>query len=137
MLAGVSERGHAAVLANARIKIVIASSSRYEKVGRAEFIVKKVKFFLASALKTWAFQDAFDLYHKVSLMALYMNERPIFFTPGGVITPYSLEQAMLERAQGKPKFFTFGEYIVPSDKQIYNQILKMAEFSKQILFKVV
>ena len=136
MIAGVSEKGHAAILANAGIKIVIASSNRHEKVGRAEFIVKKVKLLLASALRTWSFQDAFDLYHKASLMALYLNERPVYFTPEGVITPYSLEQAMLERAQGKPKFYTFGEFTIPSDKQLYNQILKMTEFSKQILFKV-
>ena len=99
-------------------------------------MVKRIKFFLASALKSWAFHDAFDMNHKISHMALYMNERPIFHTPEGVLTPYSLEQAMLERAQSKPKFFTLAEYLIPTDKQMYNQILKMADFSKQILFEV-
>ena len=65
-----------------------------------------------------------------------MNEMPIFHTPEGVLTPYSLEQAMLERAQSKPKCFTLAEYTIPSDKQMYNQILKMAEFSRQILFEI-
>ena len=78
MLAGGFERGHASVLANANIQVVIASSNRHEKVGRAEFVVKRVKFFLASALKTWAFHDEFDFYHKISLIALYLNERPVF-----------------------------------------------------------
>ena len=136
ILAGVFKRNHASVLANAGIQIVIASSNRHEKVGRAEFVVKKVKFFLASALKCWAFHDDYDFYHKISLIALYLNERPVFHTPQGILTPYSLEQAMLERAQGKPKFFTLAEYLIPSDKQMYNQILKMAEFSKQILFEI-
>ena len=99
-------------------------------------MVKKVKFFLASALRTWAFNDAFDMYHKVSLIALYLNERPLFHTPEGIITPYSLEQAMLKRASAKPKFFTIAEFLIPSNKQMYNQILKMASFSKQILFEV-
>ena len=98
--------------------------------------MKKIKFFLASALKTWAFNDEFDFYHKVSLMAQYVNERPIFHTPEGILTPYSLEQAMLKRSTTKPKLFTIAEFLIPSEKQIYNQILKMAKFSKQILFEV-
>merc|ERR1711962_1304235 len=136
ILAGVLEAGNAALLANAGIQIVIASPNRHEKLGRAEFIVKKLKFFLASALRTWAFNDSFDFYHKVSLIALYLNERPLFHTPEGIITPYSLEQAMLKRASAKPKFFTLAEFLIPSDKKMYNQILKMASFSKQILFEV-
>ena len=136
ILAGVSEEGNITLLANAGIQIVIASPDRHEKVGRAEFIVKKVKFFLASALKTWAFNDSFDFYHKVSLIALYLNERPIFHTPEGILTPYSLEQAMLKRASAKPKFFTIAEFLIPTNKKMYNQILKMASFSRQILFEV-
>jgi len=136
LLAGFLEKGNAAILANAGVQIVIASPNRHEKLGRAEFVVKKIKFFLASALKTWAFNDNFDFYHKVSLIALYLNERPIFYTPEGVLTPYSLEQAMLKRASAKPKFFTLAEFLIPSDKKMYDQILKMANFSKQILFEV-
>merc|ERR1712240_377107 len=136
ILAGVLERGNTALLANARIQIVIASPNRHEKLGRAEFIVKKLKFFLASAMRTWAFNDSFDFYHKVSLIALYLNERPLFHTPEGIITPYSLEQAMLKRASAKPKFFTLAEFLIPSDKKMYDQVLKMASFSKQILFEV-
>merc|ERR1712177_39932 len=136
ILAGISEEGNTTLLANAGIQIVIASPNRHEKVGRAEFIVKKVKFFLASALKTWAFNDSFDFYHKVSLIALYLNERPIFYTPEGILTPYSLEQAMLKRASAKPKFFTLAEFLIPTDKKMYNQILNMATFSRKILFEV-
>ena len=69
-------------------------------------------------------------------MAQYMNERPIFHTPEGILTPYSLEQSMLKRSPAKPKMFTFAEFIVPTEKQIYKQILKMATFSKKILFEV-
>merc|ERR1711942_322435 len=83
-----------------------------------------------------AFSDEFDFNHKVSLMAQYMNERPIFNTPEGILTPYSLEQAMLKRSTAKPKMFTFAEFLIPTEKQVYNQILKMAEFSRQILYEV-
>ena len=81
MLAGVFKRGHASVLAKAGIQVVIASANRHEKVGRAEFVIKRVKFFLASALKSWAFHDEYDFYHKISLISLYLNERPVFHTP--------------------------------------------------------
>ena len=136
MLEQVLERGHAPLLAKAGIRIVIASPKRHEKLGRAEFVVKKIKFYLASVLKTWAFSNEFDLYHKVSLMANYMNERPVFHTPEGILTPYTLEQAMLKRSSAKPKMFTFAEFLVPLEKQIYGRILKMAKFSKQILFEL-
>ena len=43
---------------------------------------------------------------------------------------------MLKRSTAKPKVFTIAEFLIPTEKQIYNQILKMAEFSKQILFEV-
>merc|ERR1712002_374299 len=136
MLEEVLDRGHAPLLAKAGIQMIIASPKRHEKLGRSEFVVKKIKFFLASALKSWAFSDEFDFYHKVSLMAQYMNERPIFHTPEGILTPYSLEQAMLKRSAAKPKVFTIAEFLIPTEKQIYNQILKMAEFSRQILYEV-
>ena len=136
LLEQVLDKGHESFLAGAGVRIVIASPKRHEKLGRVEFIVKRIKFFLASALKTWAFHDHFDFYHKISLMSLYMNERPIFHTPEGILTPYSLEQSMLKRSPLKPKLFTFKEFMVPSEKQVYKQILKMARFSKQVLFEV-
>merc|ERR1712112_589218 len=136
MLESVIERGHASFLATAGIKIVVSSPKRHEKLGRAEFIVKRIKIFLASSLKTWAFSDSFDFQHKVSLITQYLNERPVFHTPEGVLTPYSLEQAMLKRSTWEPRMLTFAEFIVPSDKQIYKQIIKMATFSKKIIFEV-
>ena len=46
ILAGVLEKGHTSLLAKAGIQVLIASSKRHEKLGRAEFVVKKIKFFL-------------------------------------------------------------------------------------------
>merc|ERR1712002_300980 len=118
MLEEVLDKGHAPLLAKAGIQIIIASPKQHEKLGRLEFVFKKIKFFLASALKSWAFSDEFDFYNKVSLMAQYMNKRPIFHTPEGVLTPYSLEQAMLKRSTAKPKMLTFPEFLIPTEKQI-------------------
>ena len=56
------------LLANAGIQVVIASAGKHEKLGTPEFIVKKVKFFLASPLQTWAFHASFDFYHKSNML---------------------------------------------------------------------
>ena len=50
-LQGLIDRGHAAALHKSGIHIVIASSKRYERVGKSEHIIKKIKFLLASTLK--------------------------------------------------------------------------------------
>ena len=54
----------------------------------------------------------------------------------GICTPLTLEQSLLSRSYEKPKFFTFAEYIIPSNKEIYTQLKKLANFNKKILFKI-
>ena len=78
----------------------------------------------------------FDFTHKVALINHYLNERPLFHTDQGICTPLTLEQALLSRSNEKPKFFTFAEYIIPSNKEIYAQIKKLADFNKKILFEI-
>ena len=105
-------------------------------MGRAEHIIKKIKFLLASALKTWIFHDSFDFMHKVVIINHYLKERPSFHTDQGISTPLMLEQSLLARSNAKPKFLTFAEYLIPSNKEIYKQIKKLANFNKKILFKI-
>ena len=97
-LQGLLDNGHHPELHKSGIDIVIASSKRHEHVGRAEHIIKKIKFLLASALKTWIFHDTFDFTHKVALINHYLNERSLFHTDHGICTPLTLE------------------YIIPSNK---------------------
>ena len=106
-LQGLLDRGHASTLHKSSIDIVIASSKQHERVGRSEHIIKKIKFLLASALKTWIFHDSFDFAHKVALINHYLNELPLFNTEKGSCTPLTLEQSMLSRSKEKLKFFTF------------------------------
>merc|ERR1712243_295154 len=80
--------------------------------------------------RTWALNDSFDFYHKVSLIALYLNERPLFHTPEGIITPYSLEQAMLKRASAKPKFFHFSRIPDPIRQKNVRSNFKNGKFFK-------
>merc|ERR1712240_617266 len=46
------------------------------------------------------------------------------------------EQALLSRSIEKPKFFTFAEYIIPGNKDIYRQIKILADLNKKILFEI-
>ena len=134
-LQGLLDKGHHSELHKSGIDIVIASSKQHERVGRAEQIIKEIKFLLASALKTWIFHDTFDFTHKVALINHYLNERPLFHTDQGICTPLTLEQALLSRSNEKPKFFTFAEYFIPSNKEIYTQIKKLADFNKKYCLK--
>ena len=83
-LQGLLDKGHHPELHKSGIHIVIASSKRHERVGRAEHIIKKIKFLLVSALKTWIFLDTFNFTHKVALINHYLNERPLFHTDQGI-----------------------------------------------------
>ena len=135
-LQGLLDKGNHPKLHKSGIDKVIASSKQHECVGRAEHIIKKIKFLLVSTLKTWIFHDTFDFTHKVALINHYLNERPLFHTDQGICTPLTLEQSLLSRSNEKPKFFTFAEYIIPSNKEIYTQIRKLANFNKKILFEI-
>ena len=105
-------------------------------MGRAEHITKMIQFLFASALKTRIFHDAFDFTHKVALINHYLNKRPLIHTDQGIFTPLTLEQSLLSQSNNKPKFFIFAEYLIPSNKEIYKQIKKLANFNKKILFEV-
>ena len=47
-----------------------------------------------------------------------------------------MEQSLLSISNEKPKFFTFAEYIIPSNKEIFTQIRKLAHFNKKIIFEI-
>ena len=106
-LHGLIDRGHASTWHASGIDIVIASLKCHEQVGRSEHIIKKIKFLLASALKTWIFYGSFNFAHKVALINYYLNEHPLFNIEQGICTPLTLEQSMLSRSNEKPKLFTF------------------------------
>ena len=72
----------------------------------------------------------------MALINHYLNERPLFYTDQGICTSLKIEQALLSRSNEKPKFFTFADYIIPSNKEIYPQIKKLADFNKKILFEI-
>ena len=72
----------------------------------------------------------------MALINHYLNERPLFHTKQGICTPLTLEQSLLSGSNEKLKFFTFAEYIVSSNKEIYTQIKKLANFNNKILFRI-
>ena len=135
-LQGLLDTEHYPELQKSGMDIVIASSKWHERVGRSEHIIKKIKFLLASALKILIFHDAFNFTHKVALISHYLNKRPLFHTDEGICTRLTLEQSLLSGTNEKPKFFTFAEYIIPSNNEIYTQIRKLASFNNKILFVI-
>ena len=72
-------KGNTSLLAATGISLVIGSAKRHEKVSSAERIVAKVKRILLTTIKSYVFKDHFDINHKMSLIQLFLNKRPLFF----------------------------------------------------------
>ena len=72
-------QGNTHLLGAAGIRLTVAAGKRHQKVGRCEHMVLQVKKLLLSSIKSYIFNDYFDMNHKISLMQLLINERPIFF----------------------------------------------------------
>ena len=92
----------ASLLTKAGVSIVMAPGKRHERVGRSETVVRKVKKVLISCLGSFNFNDSWDFIHQVSLVEYHLNERPLFFSNSSVLTPNSIEVAMLKRSPQSP-----------------------------------
>ena len=112
---------------------MLAPGKRHEKVGRTEATIKRIKKVIVSILGTFCFSDVWDFSHQVSLISYYLNERPIFFSNFEILTPNTLESAMLKRSPQAPKVYTLSEFTIPSHKKTIDSIFEMKEISKQVL----
>ena len=88
-------QGNTKLLGSAGIKLTIAAAKRHEKVGRAEHMISKVKRILLSVVKSYCFKDYYNLQHKISLIQLMLNERPTFLHGGRILTPLSIDSALM------------------------------------------
>merc|ERR1711955_123538 len=110
-------QGNAALLGATGINLVIGSAKRHEKVNLAERIVAKIKRILLTTIKSYIFKDFFDITHKMSLIQLLLNERPLFFVNNRVFSPNSIDIALLRRSGSKIKIFDLSDFFIPSDKE--------------------
>ena len=125
-------QGNRALLAASGVKITVATGKRHQRVGRAEKMVAQIKQLLLEKMKSHIFQDFFDVNHKMSLIQSFINERPVFFE-NGVLTPYSIESAMLKRSSGPIKIFTLSQFIIPQEKHMRNLMTELASESRSVL----
>ena len=72
-------QGNSALLGATGISLTIGSSKRQEKVSAAERIVSKIKRILLTTIRSYIFKDWFDITHKMSLIQLLINKRPLFY----------------------------------------------------------
>ena len=87
------------LLGAAGIRLTIAPGKRHQKLGSVERQVVQIKHILLSLIRLYVFVDFFDIYHKVSLISLLINERPTFYQGHKVYTPNSLDSAVLRKSQ--------------------------------------
>ena len=129
-------QGNAALLGATGINLIIGSAKRHEKVSLAERIVAKIKRILLTTIKSYIFRDFFDITHKMSLIQLLLNERPLFFVNNSVFSPNSIDIALLRRSGSKIKIFNLSDFFIPSDKETQKLIYQLSEDSKKILHLV-
>ena len=113
--------------------MTVAAGKRHQKVGRSEFVVAKVKQLLLSSVQSYVFQDYFDMHHKISLMQLHINERPVFFHNNRVLTPQSLDSALLKRSSSQIKVFTISDFVIPKDKVMKQLVHELSAESREVL----
>merc|ERR1711955_19922 len=130
-------QGNAALLGATGINLVIGSAKRHEKVNLAERIVAKIKRILLTTIKSYIFKDFFDINHKMSLIQLLLNERPLFFVNNRVYSPNSIDIALLKRSGSKIKIFNISDFFIPTDKETQKLIYQLSEDSKKILHLVL
>ena len=129
-------KGNSSLLSATGINLVIGSAKRHEKVSSAERIVSKVKRILLTTIKSYVFKDYFDIMHKISLIQLFLNERPLFFASNRVFSPNSIDVALLRRSGSNIKVFNLSDYFVPTDKETQRLMYQLSEDSKKILHLV-
>ena len=108
-------QGNTKLLGSAGIKLTIAAARRHKKCGHAKHMVCQVKRILLSVVKTYCFKDYFNLQHKISLIQMMLNERPLFLHNQHILTPYSIDSALLKQSSSHIKIFTLSDFIIPKD----------------------
>ena len=92
---------------------------------------------MVSVLGSFNFSNVWDFSHQISSVSYYINERPLFWSNFEIITPNTLEAAMLKRSPQAPKIYMLGDFIIPSSKQARDVILEMRDISKSILTQIL
>ena len=59
------EKRQGPILPQAGISIVLSAAKHHDKFGKAEDMVKKIKFILESVLKLFIFGNLFNFHHKI------------------------------------------------------------------------
>ena len=73
------------------------------------------------------FTGIWDFHHSVGLVSYYLNQRPTFYNNNEIMTPNTLEAAMLRRSPQAPRVYTLGDYILPKDEDILDGIVELTQ----------
>merc|ERR1712240_950361 len=126
-------RGNTRLLSSAGITLTIAAAKRHEKCGKAEHMVKQVKRILLSVIRSYKFNDFYDMQHKVSLIQMMINERPLFLHNQRILTPHSIDFALLKRSSAPMKIYTISDFIIPKDRDMKKLVHELTQELKLVL----
>ena len=88
---------------------------------------------VVGSIQSLIFLDFFDFNHKLSLISLYVNERPLFFQGNHVFTPLTLDSALLRRSPARLKVFSLLDFILPTDCDVRASIIELSKSSRELI----
>ena len=69
----------------------------------------------------------------MSLIQLMLNERPTFLHGGCILTPHSIDSALMKWSSYHIRVFTLSDFIIPKDKTMRQLIHELTLESKEVL----
>lgn len=127
-------RGQSNILQSSGITVIVAPANRHKFVGLAENTVYNVKKCLINLFPTTRFfHDLFEVYHKISLIETYLNDRPSFALDSHYIKPNVFRIATLKHDDSKLKPQLISDLVFPQTTQICDALVALTNDSKQML----
>ena len=71
--------------------------------------------------------------HKVSLIQMMINERPLFLHNQRILTPHSIDFALLKRSSAPMKIYTLSDFVIPKDRDMKKLVHELTQESKLVL----
>ena len=116
------------------IFIAVAESKRHSKVGLAEHAIYNLKQALFHLFPgTPQCMDLFEFSHRLSLIEMYLNERPVYTDHNAYITPYLWDISSLRRSQQTSHTNILTEQNFPCSSTIKDALFMISNDSKKLL----
>ena len=134
MVTGDEKGSHKRLLEQKGIFIAVAESKRHSKVGLAENAIYNLKQTLFHLFPgTSECSDLFEFMHRISLVELFLNQRPVYTDHSTYLTPYHFDFASLKRSQQEAASDIISDQSFPCSAVTKDALCMLSMSSRQML----